>query len=84
NQENLKGNGSQEEIYYKIPRPGLLWDNEEDQEPLPKDGGRQRSNESKKAVSPPSEPVIKKEDQETEQSVIQYKLLERSDSKYNE
>jgi len=84
NEENLKTNGSQEEVYYRIPRPGLLWDDEEDDEPLPEDGGRKRPKKRKKVISSPPEPVVKEEMQETEQSIIQYRLLEKANSKYNE
>jgi DNA modification methylase len=83
NEENLKTNGSQEEVYYKIPRPGLLWDDEEDEEPLPEDGGRERPKKRDKVISSPPELVIE-ENQETDQSVIQYKLFEKVNSKYNE
>ena len=83
NEENLKTNAAQEEVYYKIPRPGLLWDDEEEDEPLPKDGGRERPKKREKVISSPPELVVE-ENQETDQSVIQYRLFEKTDSKYNE
>jgi site-specific DNA-methyltransferase (cytosine-N4-specific) len=82
NEENLKTNGSQEEVFYKIPRPGLLWDDVENEEPLPEDGGRKRPKNRKKAVSCTPESTIE-ENQETEQSIIQYRLLEKTNP-YNE
>ncbi len=84
NKENLKTNGPQEEVYYKIPRPGLLWDHEEDSEPLPEDGGRKRPRKRKEVRSISPESVVKENDQETEPSVIQYRLFEKANSKYNE
>jgi site-specific DNA-methyltransferase (cytosine-N4-specific) len=44
--EDNTSNGSSyspgsDDAYYSIPRPGLLWD-EDEEEPLPKDGGRTR------------------------------------------
>ncbi len=83
NEDNLRTNGSQEEVYYKIPRPGLLWDDEEDDEPLPEDGGRKRPKKRKETLSPPETEVME-ENQETEQSIVQYRLLEKADSNYDE
>jgi site-specific DNA-methyltransferase (cytosine-N4-specific) len=84
NAQNLKINGSPKEVYYRIPRPGLLWGNEENVEPLPEDGGRKRPKKREKATLPPSEPVVEEENQEIGQSVLQYRLLERANFKYNE
>jgi DNA modification methylase len=83
NKENLKTNGSQEEVYYKIPRPGLLWDDEEDDEPLPEDGGRERPKKLEKVISSLPKPVVE-ENQKIDLSVIQYRLFEKINSKYNE
>ncbi|MBN1877993.1 MAG: site-specific DNA-methyltransferase [Anaerolineae bacterium] len=80
--ENLKANGSQENVYYKIPRPGLLWD-EEEEEALPEDGGRNRPKRKRKIASLPKSEYTE-ELQDTEQMVVQYTLLEKSDSEYNE
>lgn len=49
--ENL-GNGSNrtpdsKDAYYQVPRPGLLWDGEEE-EPLPEDGGRRRPQKKRR------------------------------------
>ena len=84
NKENLTSNGSQEEVYYKIPRPGLLWDGDDDGEPLPDDGGRTRPPKRKRKEQ--SSPVVseEKEDQETKQSTIQYRLFEKANTKYDE
>ncbi|MBC8228481.1 site-specific DNA-methyltransferase [bacterium] len=83
NKENLTSNGSQEEVYYKIPRPGLLWD-DDDGELLPEDGGRTRPPKRKRKEQ--SSPVVseEKEDQETKQSTIQYRLFEKANTKYDE
>lgn len=40
--ENLQGQGTQDEVYYKIPRPGILWDDNNEEVTLPHDGGRSR------------------------------------------
>jgi len=58
NEENLKTNGSQEKVYYRIPRPGLLWDDEQDDDPLPEDGGRKRPEKHEKVTSSPPELAI--------------------------
>lgn len=79
NQENMTNNGAQEDVYYKIPRPGLLWDDKEADAPLPEDGGRERPKKQKKVISP-SEFAVK-ENQETDQSVFQYSLFENANSK---
>jgi DNA modification methylase len=71
--ENLKPNDSQEEVYYKIPRPGLLWNGHEE-EALPEDGGRHRPN--KKAHAKPSPPEPECQNHQTPESPLQYRLLE--------
>lgn len=47
---NGNGNGSSgsKDVYYKIPRPGLLWDDGESVEPLPEDGGKSRPTRMRK------------------------------------
>jgi len=70
--ENRKTDRSHEEVYYKIPRPGLLWDEDQDDEPLPADGGRKRPEKRQKIISSPPEPTVKKKTKETP---IQYKLF---------
>ncbi len=83
-EENLKSNGSQEEVYYRIPRPGLLWSDDQDDEPLPEDGGRKRSKKREYAISSLSETVISNTPEQTEPSLVQYRLLEKADSNYTE
>jgi site-specific DNA-methyltransferase (cytosine-N4-specific) len=78
NKENLVTNGPQDEVYYKIPRPGLLWNDDNDEEPLPEDGGRQRSPKTAKKEETP--PAFMQEEIESEidsQSPIQYRLFEQ-------
>ena len=43
-----RGSRKAGEGYYRIPHPGLLWE-ENDGEPLPKDGGRKRPNATSKS-----------------------------------
>ncbi|MCP4704506.1 MAG: site-specific DNA-methyltransferase, partial [candidate division Zixibacteria bacterium] len=47
NLSGTRGKAPDKNVYYKIPRPGLLWDDEENEEPLPKDGGRKRPPKSR-------------------------------------
>lgn len=49
-----------EEAYYSIPRPGLLWENPEDEEPLPDDGGRTRPPKQENLDSVEPTPVVSK------------------------
>lgn len=81
-EENLISNGTQENVYYKIPRPGLLW-NDEMEAPLPEDGGRKRPKRKQK-TQPLLETVKSDMYQGNEQTVVQYKLLESTDLDYNE
>lgn len=76
NEENLVSNGSQDEIYYKIPRPGLLWDGDDDEEPLPEDGGRQRPPQTGKKEAPPAAMPEEIEPEINSPPPIQYKLFE--------
>lgn len=83
NKANFQENGTKEDVYYKIPRPGLLWNDEQDDEPLPEDGGRKRQKRSKKTVSLSSN-QMEEEKQESDTSVVQYKMFEKPSKQYNE
>jgi site-specific DNA-methyltransferase (cytosine-N4-specific) len=80
--------GSQDkDVYYKIPRPGLLWHDEEDTQSLPEDGGRKRPQKTDYNVTSTGS-VLEDANRETEaQSPIQYRLFRekpRSDDYKNE
>lgn len=84
NEENLMTNGPQDEVYYKIPRPGLLWNDDDDEEPLPEDGGRQRPPKTGKKEE--TLPAVMQEEIESEinsQSTIQYRLFEQRSNSSN-
>lgn len=83
NKANFQENDTKDDVYYKIPRPGLLWNDEQKEEPLPEDGGSKRKKKSQKAVSP-SSGRTDKEDQKPEKSAVQYKLFEKPSTQYNE
>lgn len=57
--------------YYSVPRPGLLWDGEQE-EPLPADGGRTRPR--KRPSESKQEPSLPKNRQETEEGQIRGQL----------
>lgn len=83
NKANFQENGVKCDVYYKIPRPGLLWNDEQDEVPLPKDGGRKRPKKLVKAASLPSD-QRGKDNRKSKQSVVQYRLLEKPSQQYNE
>lgn len=58
-----------DDAYYSVPRPGLLWDDEE--EPLPADGGRTRPKKGKPAPEVKEAPpeVSKETSEETHKEV---------------
>jgi len=45
----------EQQTYYRIPRPGALW-NHNDQEPLPADGGAERPRPASRVSRPPDKP----------------------------
>jgi DNA modification methylase len=84
NKANFQENGKKEEVYYKIPRPGLLWeDNENEEEALPSDGGRKRPK--KQNTKAPSSSTAKFENnQDLSKSTVQYEMFEKPTTKYDE
>lgn len=58
------------EVYYKIPKPGLLWDINI-VEPLVEDGGKSRPNKNKS------------KDEQTKKTIIQQSLFGEKKKKYN-
>lgn len=85
-EENFKTNNSQGEVYYRIPRPGLLWNDQEDEERLPEDGGRTRpKREKKKKLLLETAPDEQNQETKSE-STLQYRLFEKkaNSDKYNE
>jgi DNA modification methylase len=84
NKANFQENGKREEVYYKIPRPGLLWeDNENEEEALPSDGGRKRPK--KQNTKAPSSSTAKFENnQDLSKSTVQYEMFEKPTTKYDE
>jgi len=73
NKANFQSNGSREKTFYKIPRPGLLWNDMPDEVPLPKDGGRSRPSSKNKTSSA----APKMDDSETGKFAVQYKMFEK-------
>ncbi len=71
---NGRGKTPEKDVYYRIPRPGLLWD-EEEEEPLPADGGRKRPG--KTSQSDASVESITEESKEKLSSSPQYRLFEK-------
>lgn len=53
--------------YYRLPRPGILWNGVED-EPLPADGGQKRSKQVGKAALAGAPPAKSKSDRVSELS----------------
>jgi DNA modification methylase len=73
NKKNLSLNGQKEKVYYKIPRPGLLWDGNE--EPLSNDGGRTRPPLEKQKEQDESVISKKTEVQHSKPKAIQYSIF---------
>lgn len=83
NKANFQENGKKEKTYYKIPRPGLLWKDNEDEEPLPVDGGRKRPRKLKNTL-PLSSEVTNKENKKLKNTTVQYKMFEKPTKQYDE
>ncbi|MBN1660417.1 MAG: site-specific DNA-methyltransferase [Anaerolineae bacterium] len=61
---NNSGNASKSgEVYYSIPRPGLLWDDGEEV-PLPEDGGQMRPEHNEGTAAP--KPRVRKQGEQLE------------------
>jgi site-specific DNA-methyltransferase (cytosine-N4-specific) len=82
NKTNLQENGTKDDVYYKIPRPGLLWEDDEDEDPLPEDGGRKRPKKHKKAVVSSSSKRTDNDGQKIKKPVVQYKMFEKPTTEY--
>ena len=78
NKRNLTVNNPSEEVYYKIPRPGLMWNNNE--EALPTDGGRNRPLKQKEKIQ---HVPLKYKDRDHNHPEVQYRLFDKGNSKYN-
>jgi site-specific DNA-methyltransferase (cytosine-N4-specific) len=48
---------NKDEVFYKIPHPGIMWD-EFEKEELPKDGGKSRPKPTMKKRSQPEQPTL--------------------------
>ena len=79
---NFTSTGKQEDIYYRIPRPGLVIDDEE--VPLPTDGGRKRPIKKHQKTQSTPEIYEDYEARSSKQSAVQYRMLDKTDLEYDE
>ena len=63
--EKPVGNPKDEKNYYRIPRPGILWNGHEG-DPLPEDGGKKRRIKARKPQNQASPPTAGTDEQATE------------------
>ncbi len=82
--ENFKTKGPQEEVYYRIPRPGSLWGDVEDEEPLPSDGGRTRPPKRERKEQTSSKVSGEHKNRVSNPPVVQYRMFEKPNTEYGD